>query len=148
MIIYSRGHMIATGRLPRDAEFRVGGKNNSHFSSFSIAADEYTDETGQKQTRWISVDAAFDLADAARNLKKSDRVMVCGKLETRSYTARDGTQKTVNELKADFLLPMKQASSVDNLKAAFPGIVVDGPDDVDSAFDEFADPDAKLPWEE
>lgn len=149
MIIYSKGQMIVSGRLGQDADFRVGGQKNSHFCSFSVAADEYTDpNTGEKETRWVDVSANFDLADATRNYRKGDRVLVCGKLESRTFNGRDGQPRTAHELKADFVLSLTPARSISDLKAAFPGVVVDGPDPVDDAFSEFADPDAKLPWEE
>ena len=146
MIIYSKGAMIAIGRLGKDADFRVGGAKQSHFCSFSIAADETVAADGQKKTTWIDVDAAFELADLSRNFRKGDVVFVAGKLQQRSYTTRDGEQRTANELKAEFVLPLQKPRSVDDLAAAFPG-TVQTPDPVDNAFAEYADPDAKLPWE-
>lgn len=146
MILHQNKHILATGRLPRDAEFRVGGQKNSHFCSFGVAADEYYDEAGQKQTTWVNVEAKFELADAARNLKKGDRVLVCGKLEPRTFTNRDGIEKTVQELQADFILPLAPTRSVADLKAAYPGIVTDNSGGLDSAFAELDGGDGEMPF--
>lgn len=148
MIIHSKGHILATGRLGQDADFRVGGAKNSHFCHFSIAADEYADEYGEKQTRWVDVDANYELADIARNFRKGNHVLIAGKVKTETWTGRDGETHQKTKVVADFVQGLAPARSISDLKAAFPGVVVDGPSDpVDDAFSEFADPDGKLPWE-
>lgn len=141
MILYQSGNTIATGRLSRDADFRIAGAKQSHFCSFSIPAAENEDGT----TTWVNVDAAFDMADAAKDLKKGDHVLVCGKMVTRTYTA-GGEEKRRTELKADFLLPMKQGSALADLANTFPGAV----NVVDRAKPVFADEmdDGELPWED
>ena len=73
MILYQKGNTIVSGRLARDAEFRVAGAKQSHFTSLSIPAAERDGET-----IWVNISCAFDLADMTRNLKKGDRVLVAG----------------------------------------------------------------------
>ncbi len=142
MILYQKGNMVATGRLSKDAEFRVAGQRQSHFCSFSIPAME----NANGETTWINVDAAFECADSARNLKKGDHVLVCGKMESREYVGRDGVRKTVQALKADFVLPMIQSRGIDELANAFPGTV----NVVNEGKPVWADEldDGALPWED
>lgn len=146
MILHQNKHILATGRLPRDAEFRVGGQKNSHFCSFGVAADEYYDEAGQKQTTWVNVEAKFELADAARNLKKGDYVLVTGKMVSRKYHTREGEERITNELQADFVLPLIPTRSVADLKAAFPNVVTEDSAGLDSAFAELDGGDGELPF--
>lgn len=143
MIIFQKGNMIATGRLVKDARFRVAGAKQYHFCDFSIPADETEGEDGQKKTTWVNVSCSFELADKARNLHKGDRVLVCGKVKTRSYM-KDGAEKTTTELIADYLDTVNKARSVDDLASGFPGMVSDSP--IDSAFAEIADGDGELPF--
>ena len=147
MIIYSHGAMIATGRLGKDAEFRVGGAKQSHFCSFSIAADEYTDENGEKKTRWIDVEAKFNLADVARNFKKGDHVIATGTMRDRQWTDRDGNTRISHELNADYVNKAGSVLPLGDLAAKYPGVVTDGAKDpVDSAFADLDDGDGDLPF--
>jgi len=147
MIIYSHGAMIATGRLGKDAEFRVGGAKQSHFCSFSIAAEEYTDESGEKKTRWIDVNAAFKLADTARDYKKGDYVLAAGKLRDRQWTDRDGNTRISHELNADYVDKAGSTLSLGALAAKYPGVVTESAKDpVDSAFADLDDGDGDLPF--
>ena len=148
MIIYSHGAIIAAGRLGKDAVFRVAGAKNSHFCSFAIAAEEYTDESGQRKTRWIDVSTAFELADAARDFKKGDHVIAAGTLKERHWTDRDGNNRISREMDADYVNKSGAAlSSLGALAAKYPGVVTEGvPDPVDSAFANLDDGDGELPF--
>lgn len=147
MIIYSHGAMIATGRLGKDAEFRIGGAKQSHFCSFSIAAEEYTDENGEKKTRWIDVEAKFNLADASRDYKKGDYVLAAGKMVERKWTDRDGNQRISRELIADYVNKAGSMSALGALSAKYPGVVTESAKDpVDSAFAELEGEDGELPF--
>ena len=147
MIIFSHGAMIATGRLGKDAEFRIGGAKQSHFCSFSIAADEYTDENGEKKTRWIDVNAKFNLADAARDYKKGDYVIATGKMKERHWTDRDGNDRISREMDADYVNKAGSTLSIGSLAAKYPGVVTEGAaDPVDSAFADLEDGDGELPF--
>ena len=128
MILNHNGQTVCTGRLAKDATFRVSGAKEYHFCDFSIPADEYQTEAGDKRTTWVNVSCAFELADAARNLRKGDRVLVCGKMRTRSYTANTGEEKKRTELYADFFLRMGEAPAapqldIDDLANSFPQAV-------------------------
>lgn len=147
MIIYSHGAMIATGRLGKDAEFRIGGAKQSHFCSFSIAAEEYTDENGQRKTRWIDVNAKFNLADVARDYKKGDYVIAAGTLKERHWTDRDGNDRISREMEADYVNKAGSLSALGALAAKYPGVVTESAKDpVDSAFAELEGEDGELPF--
>lgn len=120
MIIYQHGNMIATGRLAKDAEFRVAGARQSHFTNLSIPAAEKDGET-----IWVNVTCAFEVADAARTLKKGDRVLVAGVMKTRTYTNREGEERQVSELNADVVFPMAAPLDVGELASKYPSVVKD-----------------------
>lgn len=144
MIIYQKGNTIASGRLVKDARFRVAGAKQYHFCDFSIPAAETTGEDGQKKTTWVNVSCGFELADKARNLRKGDRVLVCGTTNTRTYV-KDGVEKTATELNADFLMALDKTRSVDDLASDFPGVVTEQ-SPIDTAFAEITDGDGELPF--
>lgn len=92
------------GRLTRDPEVRStpGGKS---VASFSVATGrQWTDANGQrqKQTEFHNVVAWGKLAETAQQyLHKASRVYVEGRLQTRDWTAQDGSKRTRTEIIAD-----------------------------------------------
>ncbi len=90
------------GRLGKDPESRTttGGQN---VCTFSIAVD-----AGKgKDADWFDVVAWGELAQTcSQYLAKGRQVAVTGRLQTRSYDAKDGTKRKVVEIVAgrvDFL---------------------------------------------
>ena len=93
--------VICRGRLGRDPQIRTTSKGPA-VASFSVACDRmYNDK---KLTDWINVVAWGKLAEAMGNLvRKGDEVLVQGRMGTRKYTAKDGSDRYITEVTAEFI---------------------------------------------
>lgn len=93
--------VVLQGRLARDPELRQTG-TGKQVARFTLAGDRgRKDANGQSQTDWINVIAWGRLADFAyKYLSKGQMVNVDGRLQSSSYTARDGTSRTALEVVA------------------------------------------------
>lgn len=102
MASYQR--VIVAGNLGQDPEVRYL-TNGDAVANFSVAVTEtWKDTSGAKQEKveWFRVVCFKRQAEiAGEYLKKGAQVLVEGRLQTRSYEAKDGTQKYVTELRAD-----------------------------------------------
>jgi len=103
---------IIVGRLTRDPESRTtpGGIN---VATISIATNFiYKNQEGQKveQVEYHNVVVWRKLAEiAAQYLKKGRRVLIEGRLQTRSWEANDGTKRSRTEIVADNLIMLDSA---------------------------------------
>nr|DAT19805.1 MAG TPA: Single strand binding protein [Caudoviricetes sp.] len=92
-------HLI--GRLGRDPEVRYM-PNGDAVCNFSLATDEsWKDKNGQRQTKteWHAVTLYRRLAEiAGQYLKKGSQVYLEGKIQSRKYTDKNGTERTVYEI--------------------------------------------------
>lgn len=92
---------IIVGRLTRDPEIRTtpGGQS---VASFSMATNSFwTDKGGtrQERTEFHNVVLWGRLAEiAGQYLTKGQECFVEGRLQTRKYTAKDGTERSVTEI--------------------------------------------------
>ena len=87
------------GRLARDPELRQTN-TGKQVATFTLAVDRgRRDANGQSQADWIPVIAWEKAAEFAYKwLHKGQMVAVDGRLQSRTYTAKDGTNRTVLEL--------------------------------------------------
>jgi single-strand DNA-binding protein len=85
------------GRLGRDPDTK-DTKSGEQMVTFSIAVGEsYTDKLGEKVklTEWINCVCYRKLAEiCVKYLVKGSHVYVSGKLNTRKYIGKDGTEKS------------------------------------------------------
>ena len=109
--------VILVGNLGRDPEMRYMPSGDP-VASFSIATtDTWKDKNGQKQekTEWHNISMFGKLAEiAGEYLKKGSSVYVEGRLETRKYTAKDGTEKQATQVVADRMQMLGGRSSGSN----------------------------------
>ena len=71
-------------------------------ASFSVACDRMYN--AKKLTDWINIVAWGKLAEAMGNLvRKGDEVLVQGRMGTRKYTAKDGSDRYITEVTAEFI---------------------------------------------
>ncbi len=93
--------IIVIGNLGRDPEMRYTS-NGQSVTSFSVASNrKYTTATGEQreETEWFTVNAWGRLAELCNQyLTKGRQVYVEGRLSSRSYEARDGQTRFVNEI--------------------------------------------------
>ena len=94
------------GNLARDPELRFT-KTGRAVATFTVAAtntyiDSTTNET-KEQTAFINCVAWGKTGEAVGNCKKGERLLVNGRIQTRSYDTQDGQKRYVTEVVADFV---------------------------------------------
>jgi single-strand DNA-binding protein len=94
--------VILIGNLGRDPEVRTM-QNGSKVANLNLATSEsWKDKTtGERKERseWHRVVVFGNLADIAeRYAKKGSKVYVCGQLQTRKWTDKDGVEKYTTEV--------------------------------------------------
>lgn len=114
------------GNLARDPELRFT-KIGRAVATFTVAAtntyiDSATNET-KEQTAFINCVAWGKIGESVGNCKKGERLLVNGRIQTRSYDTQDGQKRYVTEVVADFV-----------------GRKLDGEFDSGSNFDSFEQP--------
>ena len=95
--------VLLIGNVGKTPEVRTFG-NGDKIVSFSLATGKtYTDRNGEsrKNTTWHNIQVGGKLADVAEKyIKSGDMLYVEGELISRSYTANDGKERTVYEVRA------------------------------------------------
>ena len=91
------GDFMVVGYVPKDAELKKVGQNNSSKTSFSIKASEKTLPDGKKEAQWTNCVAWHEMARICAGFKKGDFVMAVGKIESREYNG-----KTYKDLVVEF----------------------------------------------
>src|SRR5579872_323605 len=98
---------LIIGRLTRDPESRTT-PNGANVCSFSIATNYvYTSAAGQKveQVEYHNIIAWRKLGEIAQQyLKKGSRVYIEGRIQTRSWDAKDGSKKNRTEIVLDNMI--------------------------------------------
>ena len=90
------------GRLTADPELK-STQNGVAVTSFCIAVDRAYQPKGQeRQTDFINCVAWRNTAEfISRYFRKGQRIALQGSLQSRKYTANDGSQRTVYEVVVD-----------------------------------------------
>lgn len=94
--------IILLGRLVRDPEVRYT-PNGRVVCQFTLAVDRpFANQEGQREADFIPVVIWGKQAETCGNsLTKGQRALVEGRLQIRSYEAKDGTKRYVTEVIAD-----------------------------------------------
>lgn len=106
------------GRLGKDAEAH-DTKSNGKFATYTVAVDEYNQETKQNDTVWVRViDWSERTLNMLQYLKKGTLIYVVGSLKTSIYEGKNGSQVS-NDVRAyywDFVRSGKreEGQSTDN----------------------------------
>ena len=90
------------GRITADPELKTTN-NGVSVTSFTLAVDRgYTPKGQEKQTDFINCVAWRNTAEfITKYFHKGSRMAVKGELQTRKYTANDGSNRTVYEVIVD-----------------------------------------------
>jgi single-strand DNA-binding protein len=120
---FSINRATLVGNAGKDAEIRYTGSGKP-VASFSLATtDSWTDKaTGQKQERtdWHNIVAWNWLAEYCNeNVKKGKRVLVEGRIQTRSYDDKDGVKKYVTEIEAATVMTMERTAQGNSSAASY-----------------------------
>ena len=94
------------GNLARDPEVRYTQSGRA-VATFTVAAsntyvDSATNET-KEQTAFVNCVAWGKTGEAVGNCKKGERLLVNGRIQTRSYETQDNQKRYVTEVVADFV---------------------------------------------
>lgn len=93
---------VGIGRLTKDPELRFTPGSGASVTKLTVACDKYNTKTQQKEADFIPVVIWGKQAESTANyLTKGSQVAISGKIQTRTYDAKDGTKKYVTEVVAD-----------------------------------------------
>lgn len=105
---YESNMISYVGNLTADPEMRFTSGGTA-VCNFRVASNRrWTDRNGnqQEETTFLTVNCWRDMAEnVAESLGKGDRVVVLGRIRTRSYENRDGQTVYVTEIEADEVAP-------------------------------------------
>ncbi len=99
--------VILVGNLGRDPELKYMPSGTA-MANFTVATNEkWKDKEGKEQeaTEWHRVVVFGKLAEiCGEYLHKGRQVYIEGKIRSRTYKDREGTEKTVYEIRADSMI--------------------------------------------
>ena len=96
--------VVLIGRLTKDPELRFTPGSGAAVTTLTLAVDKYNTKTGQREADFIPVVVWGKQAESTANyMSKGSQVAISGRIQTRSYDAKDGTKRYVTEVVADQL---------------------------------------------
>ena len=135
--------VILMGRLTRDPEVRYGTKEDSQermcVARYTLAVDRRIKTEGQQAADFISC-VAFGRAGefTEKYLRKGTKIAICGRIQTGSYTNRDGIKIYTTDVvveEQEFAESKREAGSAEKEEEPGPQIGEDGfmniPDGID-----------------
>lgn len=112
--------ITVVGNLTRDPELKYT-PSGAAVAKFGIAVNRfYTNRNGERveQTDFFNVNAWRQLAEnIAESLSTGTRVVVSGRLQSRSWETEDGQKRTVVEIEADEVGPSLRWATAEVKKA-------------------------------
>lgn len=94
--------VILMGRLTKDPELRYTSGNNTAVCSFTLAVDRQYKQEGQPDADFFPIVAWSKLAETCgKFLEKGRRIVVIGRLQTRSWEDNDKVKRYVTEVVID-----------------------------------------------
>ena len=109
------------GYLGSDAESRTT-RNNSTLTVLSLATKRTwkNRESGEResQTTWHRCVTFGRTAEYAATLTKGAHLQIVGEIQTREYVAKDGTKKSVTEIRVHRIARLDRASKAESTEGA------------------------------
>ena len=95
--------IVLLGRLTKDPETRYTQTTNTQVTSFTLAVNRrFVKQGEERQADFINIVAWSKTAEfVSKYFKKGQQVGVIGRIQTRTYEAKDGTKRYVTEVVAD-----------------------------------------------
>lgn len=94
--------VVLIGRLTKDPELRFTPGNGTAVTTFTIAIDRRFKREGQNEADFIPVVVWGKQAESTANYMNKGRLIgISGRIQTRSYEAKDGTRRYVTEVVAE-----------------------------------------------
>lgn len=106
---YSLNRVTIIGNLGSDPELRKT-TSGTRVANLSVATSRsWKDDAGdeQERTEWHQVVCWGTVAQIASRLRKGDRVLVEGRLQTRNWKDREGRERKTTEINAKVILPIR-----------------------------------------
>ena len=93
--------VVLIGRLTKDPELRFTPGSGAAVTTLTLAVDKYNTKTGQREADFIPVVVWGKQAESTANyMSKGSQMAISGRIQTRSYDAKDGTKRYVTEVVA------------------------------------------------
>ncbi|WP_394874613.1 single-stranded DNA-binding protein [Clostridium neonatale] len=94
--------VVLIGRLTKDPELRFTQGTGAAVTTFTLAVNRYNSKTQQNEADFIPIVILGKHAESAANyLTKGSQAAISGRIQTRSYEAKDGGKRYVTEVVAD-----------------------------------------------
>lgn len=95
--------VVLIGRLTKDPELKFTPGNGTAVATLTLAVDRrIPNKNGQREADFIQVTVWGKAAENTANYMGKGRLMgVSGRIQTRTYDAKDGTRRYVTEVVAD-----------------------------------------------
>jgi single-strand DNA-binding protein len=94
--------VVLIGRLTKDPQLSFTPGAGKAVATFTIAVDRRFSKDGQKEADFIPIVVWGKQAESTANyMSKGKLIGIAGRIQTRSYEAKDGTKKHVTEVIAE-----------------------------------------------
>ena len=94
--------VVLIGRLTKDPELKFTPGTGTAVATFTLAVDRRFSKDGQKEADFIPIVVWGKQAESTANYMNKGKMMgVSGRIQTRSYDAKDGTKRYITEVVAD-----------------------------------------------
>ena len=103
--------VVLIGRLTKDPELKFTAGTGTAVATFTLAVDRRFKKEGQPSADFLPVVVWGKTAENTANyMSKGRLISVAGRIETRSYEAKDGSKRYVTEIVADEVKFLSSAS--------------------------------------
>lgn len=94
--------VVLIGRLTKDPELKFVPGTGTAVTTCTLAVDRRFKKEGQQEADFVPIVIWGKIAETTANYMSKGRLMgVSGRIQTRSYDAKDGTKRYVTEVVAD-----------------------------------------------
>jgi len=94
--------VVLIGRLTKDPELKFTPGNGTAVATFTVAVDRKFSKDGQKEADFIPIVVWGKQAESTANYTgKGKLIGISGRIQVRSYDAKDGTKRYVTEVVAE-----------------------------------------------
>lgn len=94
--------VVLIGRLTKDPELKFTPGTGTAVATFTLAVDRRFSKDGQREADFIPVVVWGKQAESTANYMSKGKLMgVSGRIQTRSYDAKDGTKRYITEVVAE-----------------------------------------------
>ena len=92
------------GRMVKDPELRYTPGKGTAVVSVTLAVDKYNTKTGQNEADFIPIVVWGKQAEnLSSHMTKGSMIAVSGRIQTRSYEAKDGSKRYVTEVQVEHI---------------------------------------------